>query len=89
MERITAIADSFTEELVESLLDRARHQLREAFDTDEWLKKFPGRSILKRFASNNLPLGYEPFVNLILDEMSRARVEPQGMRTVLQQILDT
>ncbi|MFI4977491.1 MAG: AAA family ATPase [Solirubrobacterales bacterium] len=61
----------------------------EAFLADgEWVKRFPGRDVLKRFVANHLPgVSYEPFRNLVMDNMALSQERPADMRTVLETIL--
>lgn len=65
-----------------------KDQLSAALNNGSWVKEFPGRSVLQRFAANVLTgIGsYEGFRNVIVDQMVDAGFEPTGMRHVIDVI---
>jgi len=70
-------ADQFTSE--------ARAQL----GSNEWVKTFRGRDILRRFVGQHgQGLRYEPFRDLIIARMRDADHKPAGMKAVVDQILN-
>lgn len=60
-----------------------------SLEDGSWLKEFPGRPILKRFAESQLSgkANYEAFRNVIVDQMVDANYEPLGMRQIIDLIL--
>lgn len=55
--------------------------------SDAWMSSLRGRDILKRFRDVHLQdVLYEPFVNLIIDEMVSKRRQPEGMSKVMKSI---
>lgn len=70
--------------------DRAKElkaEFEASLETGEWIRLVPGRLILGRFVSRNIPgVMYEAFRNLILDQMVDDAFEPSGMRVVLDKI---
>ena len=66
-----------------------RVKLAESLKTEDWKKHFRGRDILSIFAGKYVPgMRYEYFRNLIISQMSSDNYEPEGMKTVLDQILN-
>jgi hypothetical protein len=64
-------------------------ELEGAIDSGEWIARFPGRKLLKRFVNRHLvEVGYDPFRNVILDQLAMAEHRPHGMQIVLDQILE-
>lgn len=64
-----------------------RTELENALSSDDdWMRVFPGRLILSAFVSHVPGVSYEAFCNLILDQMVDERHEPEGMRSVLNQV---
>ena len=54
----------------------------------EWIAKFPGRKILKRFVDEAaVPMRYEPFRDLILNEMVAQNIRPDGMEMIVGKII--
>ena len=65
-----------------------RTKLEESLQTADWKKHFRGRDVLSAFCGKYIPgMRYEYFRNLVLSQMSSANHEPEGMKTVLDQIL--
>jgi hypothetical protein len=67
-------------------------KLRTEFESNladgTWIKTFRGRDILRRFAGKSASsVPYEIFRNLILSRMQDDAYQPQGMKKVIQQIL--
>lgn len=55
----------------------------------DWIKTFRGRDILRNFVSRSgLSVSYEMFRNLIISRMRDDGYEPEGMRVVLNNILE-
>jgi len=87
--RIESKRDDYTLEKLEKRVASAIAEM-EAFLADgEWVKRFPGRDVLKRFVANHLPgVSYEPFRNLVMENMALSEDRPADMRTVLDEILN-
>lgn len=88
-ERVLSISQSLT---IDELTRRAevhRRVLSEALDSNAWLKEFPGRLILRRYAHTRLGGRIESgaFANVVLDKMVERGVKPIGMQSVLQDIV--
>jgi predicted ATPase len=86
--RFDAKCQEFDEVSIQRLTDEIKEQLETAWANDEWRSQFPGRDILKRFVGNRLrSISYEPFANIILDDMANQTVQPRGMKAVLDSII--
>lgn len=56
----------------------------------KWISVFRGRDILKRFASKWAPkVSYEIFRNLILSKMADEGYQPDGMKSVIDKVLES
>ncbi len=82
----------FAEDLTIALLEAQQHSLTEEaskhLKSSEWLSKFHGRDILRRFVNSYATgIRYEPFRDLIIARMRDAEFEPSGMKKILDQIL--
>ena len=85
------ITDVVAKELQESDLDNfektQRLELDESLEDGTWIKKLPGREILKQFRGDQkLPMTYELLRNLIIGRMSELGRKPEGMRKVIEEI---
>jgi hypothetical protein len=86
--RVTAKGQTYTAAHVQKRVDAVQADLHAALEGDGWLKRFPGRSILKRFVDEHLEkVGYEPFRNLILEKLALSEARPAGIAEVLDKIL--
>jgi len=64
-----------------------RNALEVALQSDAWCAEFPGRRILSVFVGKFVPgASYEVFRNVIVDKMVEGKVQPAGIRIVLQEI---
>lgn len=87
--RVAAKGQEYTRPHLEARVETVREEMEAFLETEEWIKRFPGRRILRRFVSEHLPkVGYEPFRNLLLDMMALSEHRPENMRDVLGEILD-
>ena len=74
---LAAKETELTTKFVESLADGS------------WVKRYQGRSVLKRFANKHAPtVSYEVFRNLLLSKMKDHGYRPAGMELVVKKILD-
>lgn len=65
-------------------------RLQKALESNEWVVSFRGRDILKRFVSNQFrgSIGYTVFRDLIVARMRDDSYQPQGMKDVIDKILE-
>ena len=69
--------------------NRETVELTESLETDDWRRYFRGRDILRVFAGKYVPgMRYEYFRDLIISQMSNANHQPQGMKDVIDQIVN-
>lgn len=86
--RIHELVEEFSEEKLQALADEMRNDLRESINSGAWLKDFPGRLVLHRFADQYLGgIKYEALAYVILDKMVERSVQPAGMKDVLERIM--
>lgn len=75
---------------IDDLASQERAQLENAIESGTWDVEFPGRRILRRFTGDHVAgISGEAFANLVLDHMVRLGREPEGMKRILDQVLDT
>jgi hypothetical protein len=84
-----AAIDTFSiEERIDALESNFQAKLQDALASDQWLKTFRGRDILRRFCGKYVKIvSYEPFRDLILARMRQAQFKPPGMKRVVDEIL--
>ena len=65
-----------------------RTVFQDALASEDWVKEFPGRLVLRRFADKYLSGKIDSlmFSNLVLDKMVERSVEPEPMKAILDQI---
>jgi predicted ATPase len=89
MSRMQTIIDGDLSEA--SLLateQRFRLEIENSFADGTWIKKLPGRDILKKYVSSqNLSVKYEVFRNLIMGRMVEVGLKPAGMKSVIDKIV--
>jgi hypothetical protein len=86
--RVTDSSRHFTTEKLSKMGEKYEVRFRESLENDTWLNDFPGRKILKRFVASHLSgIGYEPFVNLVLDKLAEQNRQPVGMKNILDKIM--
>lgn len=76
----------FTMEKIQEYYSKKVNFFRGALCSDQWLKVIPGRRILKGFCGF-LSLDYDEFRNLVLAEMKRKGMRPEGIQDVINKIL--
>ncbi|ORA40875.1 hypothetical protein BST20_01635 [Mycobacterium branderi] len=88
-DRLTELQQSVDLAYLEAEAAAINDRLTEAMTNGEWLKEFPGRSILQRFVHKELAgkATYEGFRNLVVDQMVDDGYEPAGMRQVIDVII--
>lgn len=86
--RIEGKREDYEFEKLNARVTTATEEMQTFLDDGEWIKRFPGRDVLKRFITEHLPsVSYEPFRNLVMDNMALAEQRPENMRQVLNDIL--
>lgn len=89
-ERVAGLAASLSIDVLDERANDTRRELELALDNGDWIRRFPGRLILLRYADRYVGgVKYGALANVILDKMTESRVEPEGMRAVLAAILET
>ena len=88
IERVSNVGAELT---LNNLSQKAEvHQtiLKDALESGEWIKEFPGRLVLRRFADKYLSGKIDSlmFSNLVLDKMVERSVKPEPMNVILDQI---
>ena len=88
VERVSTIGNGFTLGDLSQKAEVHRTVLQGALESSEWLKGFPGRRVLRRFADKYLSLRIDSlmFSNLVLDKMVERSVKPEPMKVILDQI---
>ena len=82
------LTDDLDVDKLRSRVNTERAELTESLKTDDWKKYFRGRDILSVFAGRYVPgMRYEYIRDLIISQMSSTNYQPEGMKSVLDQIL--
>lgn len=83
-----AIAADLSEQSLLSVEQDLRLEIETSFTDGSWIKKLPGRDILKQYvASQALPVGYEVLRNLIVGRMVEVGFKPTGMKEVIDKVV--
>ena len=70
-------------------VDREREILRRSLTEGDWKKHFKGREILRVFAGKYVSgMRYEHFRDIVISEMAKSGYQPNGMKTVLDKIVN-
>ncbi len=75
-------------EKLQTMESELRDSFKVALSSDNWLKVFRGRNILKRFAGLN-GISYEILRNVIISRMVLAEYKPENMSQVITKILES
>jgi predicted ATPase len=88
LDRLQGARGELTVEHLRELSANYRRELLVALDTDAFLRDFPGRLILRRFADRVLGGKIDSllFSRAVLDKMVERGVKPQGMKAVIDKI---
>lgn len=88
LSRISERGESYVDHKLQFRVDEITEELNEVLENGNWLKRFPGRLVLKRFVNNHLEgVAYEPFRNLVMEKMAASSYRPENMDEVLNAIL--
>jgi hypothetical protein len=66
-----------------------RREYEQALAADSWRRRFRGREVLRRFAGKIGKTTYEVLRDLIIANMRDAGYQPEGMRAVINEILES
>lgn len=89
VERMTAIGERLTVEELEARIRTYRTHLEQTLANGGWLKEFPGRLILRRYAGQYCNrVDYVTFSNVVLDKMVELGEAPGDMKMVLDKVLE-
>jgi hypothetical protein len=65
-----------------------RREIEQSFADGSWIKRLPGREILKQFVSaSNMTVGYEVLRNLVVGRMAELGIKPEGMKHVVNKVV--
>lgn len=86
--RIGDLAEQLTIDTLECQAAEYRSVLATSLADDSWLKEFPGRLVLRRYADRVLggKIDSMMFSNAVLDKMVEREVKPPGMQQILDEI---
>lgn len=88
--RITDVAKHrLTRDLLAAEESSLCSEFEKALAADSWRKRFRGRDILKRFVGHIQKTDYEVFRDLIIANTKDAGFKPEGMRVVIDKILNS
>jgi hypothetical protein len=63
-------------------------EIEENFSDGTWIRKLPGRDILKQYVGSQVPkVGYKVLRNLIVGRMVEIGFKPLGMKAVIDKIV--
>jgi hypothetical protein len=87
--RVSDIGSGLTLDNLSQKVKVHRAVLQGALESAEWMKEFPGRLVLRRFAGKHLSgkIDSLAFRNLVLDKMVEHSVKPAPMKVILDQIV--
>lgn len=88
MKRVEERGAIYTKRHLEERVSELRSEFEQHLATDEWMKRFPGREILRRFVNEHASCNYETFRNVIMDKMVLSDYRPPSMEAQLQQVLE-
>lgn len=87
------IEQQLTQEKLRAKQEEIQNDLHNSLETDEWKAKLRGRDILKTFISQTNQkfqgLSYVLFRNSIINKMKEGQYQPQGMKNILETILNS
>lgn len=88
VERVSKAGTGLTLDNLSQKAEAHRTVLQDALKSAEWLKEFPGRLVLRRFANKYLSGKIDSlmFSNLVLDKMVERSVKPESMKVILDKI---
>lgn len=85
--RLLKVTNDLSIDALEAKEQELRTQIESSFSDGTWIKKLPGRDILKQFINQEkLPFKYEIFRNLLVSRMQEAGYKPPGMKSIIDTI---
>jgi hypothetical protein len=80
--------EALTEDKLTEKQEEWKTHIERAFGDGSWRKILPGREILKALVSlQRLPVSYDVLRNLIVSRMVDSGFKPEGMKTVIMEII--
>ena len=89
LSRLALVGKSLTADELSQRAAAFEGTLSAALANGSWIKEFPGRLVIRRYADRQLngKIDASLFANAVLDEMVERAKKPAGMRLVLEEIL--
>lgn len=82
------IASNLSEGSILAQEQSIRVDIEQSFSDGTWIKKLPGREILREFTkASTVTVGYEVLRNLIVSRMAELGIKPQGMKEVIDKVI--
>jgi len=81
------VVSKLTVEKIKTIQDSLTKELNRDLSGKEWIKSFPGRKILAKFADRYLKVNTSQFFNLLVSAMRDEKHEPEGMKTTLNMVI--
>lgn len=78
--------EEFSLDNIQKYYDEKVNFFSSSFESDKWMKIIPAKNILGTL-SGDLQIKYEPFKNLIVSEMKRRKLKPEGAKKIIDTIL--
>lgn len=90
VQRIQAVLEhGLSENEIEERERRHRQEIEQCFSDGTWIRKIPGRDILRRFVGDQAPsVGYDVLRNMVLSRMVEIGSQPEGMKAIISRIAD-
>lgn len=85
--RVAEVSDGYSADWLRDRAATVKADVLAEIESGDWVRQFPGRKILRRFVDKHLNVGYEPFRNVVLDQLALEGHAPEGMNTVITEIL--
>ena len=86
--RLAEKGKDYVDSKLEQRAAEVKAEFQSVLEDGAWLKRFPGRLVLRRFVGSHLQgVAYEPFRNLVLEKMAASTYRPENMQTILDEIL--
>jgi hypothetical protein len=82
-----AVEADLTQSSLAAAEQMLRAEIEASFADGSWIRKLPGREILKQYLSGlQIGVGYEVLRNLIVAKMAETGFKPAGMREIIEKV---
>lgn len=78
--------EEFSRSNIQKHYDEKFNFFSSSFESDKWMKIIPARNILRKL-SGELQIDYNLLKNLIISEMKRRKLKPEGAKKIIDKIL--